>query len=403
MNNNNHLILAGWLIDGSGEHIKQKVILSISDGVITAIEPFSSSELPAASQFTDLSHCCVLPPLVDSHVHLCMSGSVDKAIRVRQLDATYEDSKPIISEHISHHFSHGILAVRDAGDPLGSVLRFKGEKQKGSTMPVKISSAGRAWHQRDRYGSLIGRHATEGESLDKAYKKDKSLTDYVKLINSGLNSLTVFNHQTSPQFTLEEMKAAISHAEDRGLKVMVHANGILPVQMALRAGAHSIEHGFFMGKENLEAMAESQTFWVPTAYTMKAYSQCIDYSLQNAERGVVEKNLAHQIEQIEYARKCGVKIALGTDAGSIGVLHGEALVEELKLLMQAGYSLVQALRCATYNGSELLGVEKELGHITVGRPATFLVTRGTPAQLPRKLSYLEAIYIDGKPCQAYRR
>ncbi|MBT8360637.1 MAG: amidohydrolase family protein [Deltaproteobacteria bacterium] len=403
MNNNHHLILAGWLVDGSGEHLKHKVILSILDGIITAIEPFNSSELPPASKFTDLSHCCVLPPLVDSHVHLCMSGSVDKELRTRQLEATYEDSKPIISKHISDHFSHGILAVRDAGDPLGSVLRFMSEKQKEPAMPVKISSAGRAWHQRKRYGSLIGRHPAEGESLDKAYIKDKSLTDYVKLINSGLNSLTVFNHQTSPQFTLEEMKAAISHAEDRGLKVMVHANGILPVQMALRAGAHSIEHGFFMGKENLEAMAESQTFWVPTAYTMKAYRQCIDYSLHNAEKAVVEKNLAHQIEQIEYARKCGVRIALGTDSGSIGVLHGEALVEELKIFMQAGFSLVQAMRCATYNGSKLLGVEKELGHLAVGKPATFLVTRGTPAQLPRKLSYLEAIYIDGKPCQAYRR
>jgi len=403
MNKNQHFILVGWLIDGSGENIRQKVMLSIMDGIITGVEPFNSSDTPAASQFTDLSHCCVLPPLVDSHVHLCMSGIVAQKHRIRQLNATYEESKLLISEHLAHHFSHGILAVRDAGDPLGSVLRFKSDQQSGQALPVIIKTAGRAWHQRDRYGRLIGRHPAEGESLDSAYKKDKPLTDHVKLINSGLNSLFVFNQQTSPQFTLEEMKAAISHAEDRGLKVMVHANGVLPVQMALSAGAHSVEHGFFMGKENLEAMAESQTFWVPTAYTMKAYVQCIDYSLQKVERAVVEKNLAHQIEQIEYAKKCGVKISLGTDAGSIGVLHGEALVEELKLLIQAGYSLVQAIRCATYNSSELLGVEKELGHLAVGKPATFLVTRGTPAQLPRKLSYLEAVYIDGKPCQAYRR
>lgn len=403
MNDKRHFVLVGWLIDVSGENIRRRVILSILDGVITAVEPFNSSDPPPASQFTDLSHCCVLPPLIDSHVHLCMSGSVDQKYRIKQLKATYEESKPIISEHIWHHFSHGILAVRDAGDPLGSVLRFKRDAQRRLTMPVIIKTAGKAWHQRHRYGSLIGRHPAEGESLDSAFKKEKPLTDQVKLINSGLNSLSVFNHQTLPQFTFEEMKAAICHAEDRGLKVMVHANGVLPVQMALSAGAHSIEHGFFMGKENLEAMAESQTFWVPTAYTMKAYGEYIDYSLQKGEKAVVEKNYAHQIEQIEYARKCGVKIALGTDAGSIGVLHGEALVEELKILMQAGYSLVQAMRCATYNNSKLLSVDKELGHLAVGHPATFIVTRGTPAQLPRKLTYLEAIYINGQPCLEYRR
>jgi len=403
MNSKHHFVLVGWLIDGSGANIRRKVILTIFDGVITAIEPYNSSDVPPASQFTDLSHCCVLPPLIDSHVHLCMSGSVDKKYRIRQLKATYEESKPLISEHISHHFSHGILAVRDAGDPLGSVLQFKRDAQTRRTMPVIIKTAGKAWHQRDRYGSLIGRHPGEGESLDGALKREKPPTDHVKLINSGLNSLSIFNHQTLPQFTLEEMKAAIAHAEDKGLKVMVHANGVLPVQMALSAGAHSIEHGFFMGKDNLEAMAESQTFWVPTAYTMKAYGEYIDHSLQKGEKAVVEKNYAHQIEQIAYARKCGVKIALGTDAGSIGVLHGEALVEELKILMQAGYSLVQALRCATYNSSKLLGVDKEMGHLVVGQPATFIVTRGTPAQLPRKLSYLEAIYLNGKPCMEYRR
>ena len=99
------------------------------------------------------------------------------------------------------------------------------------------------------------------------------------------------------------------------------------------------------------------------------------------------------------ARELGVTIALGTDAGSIGVLHGEAVGEELRLLLKAGCTLAEAIRCATWNGARLLGVDDHLGLIARNRPAHFLVVRGTPSQLPRKISCLQAIYLNGSPCR----
>jgi imidazolonepropionase-like amidohydrolase len=93
---------------------------------------------------------------------------------------------------------------------------------------------------------------------------------------------------------------------------------------------------------------------------------------------------------------------VGTGAGSIGILHGESMVEEMKLFIKAGYSLAETIRCASENGARFFGMEK-LGLLTVGRKATFLIARGTAQQLPRKLSYLEGIYIDGKPSSEYRK
>ncbi|EKD36773.1 MAG: hypothetical protein ACD_75C01377G0001, partial [uncultured bacterium] len=101
-------------------------------------------------------------------------------------------------------------------------------------------------------------------------------------------------------------------------------------------------------------------------------------------------------------RELGVDVALGTDAGSLGVLHGESVVEEMKLFMKAGYSLPEAIRCATLNGARLLGLDN-FGLIAKGRAATFLVARGGPAQLPRKLTYLEGIYLGGLPSKLYRK
>jgi adenine deaminase len=72
------------------------------------------------------------------------------------------------------------------------------------------------------------------------------------------------------------------------------------------------------------------------------------------------------------------------------------VVEEIKLFIKAGYSLEESIRCASENGAGFFGMD-ELGRLAVGRKATFLITKGTVRQLPRKLSFLEGIYVDGKP------
>jgi imidazolonepropionase-like amidohydrolase len=97
-----------------------------------------------------------------------------------------------------------------------------------------------------------------------------------------------------------------------------------------------------------------------------------------------------------------VTTAVGTGAGSAGILHGESMVEEMKLFIKAGYSLSETIRCASANGAGFFGMEK-LGILAVGRKATFLIARGTAQQLPRKLSYLESIYIHGAPSTTYRK
>ena len=399
-------ILAGWLIDGSGGPIREKVLLTIVDGRFAAIEQCKPANLPESFKFTDLSHCTLMPPLVDSHVHLFMSGTIDQKIREWQLVAGYDALRPIIGQHLHYLFSHGVLAVRDGGDRGGFALRYRSEKEMHNGVVLKV--VGRAWHKKGRYGSLIGRNPEEAENLAEAYikdSKDHDAIDQVKLVNSGLNSLKIFGRETPPQFTGEEIAAVVAAAAQQGRKVMVHANGREPVRLAVEGGCHSIEHGFFMGRENLQLMAEKGIFWVPTVFTMKAYGANIN-SVNSAQAGVdrqvIEKNLNHQIEQLALARELGVNVALGTDAGSLGVLHGESMVEEMKLFKKAGYSLAETVRCATSNGAALLGID-DFGLIAVGKTATFLVARGAPAQLPRKLSYLEAIYQSGVPSELYRK
>jgi imidazolonepropionase-like amidohydrolase len=264
-------------------------------------------------------------------------------------------------------------------------------------LPFTLKAAGKAWHQKGRYGSMLGRHPVSDLPFATSYSRESDAVDHVKVINSGPNSLTAYARETPPQFDRDALRAIILRARDDGRNVMIHANGRLPVQTALEAGCHSIEHGFFMGRENLERMADKKIFWVPTACAMLALlknSTLIDKS----NNAVIEQNLQHQLKQISFARECGVPVALGTDSGSLGVFHGKAIAEELNLFLEAGYSLSEAIRCATRNGAELLGLEDK-GCIAKEGPADFLVFRSTPDELLKNLSSPQAIFLNGHPWQ----
>ena len=131
---------------------------------------------------------------------------------------------------------------------------------------------------------------------------------------------------------------------------------------------------------------------------MAAYSQRLDQ--RSVEVGVARRNFDHQLEQIRSAEQCGVLLALGTDAGSLGVNHGTAVREEMKIWMSAGLSLEKTIQCASSRGATLLGLEEEMGTLAPGKPATFLAVRGDPEGLPDALNSPGRIYMRGKEVSA---
>ena len=170
---------------------------------------------------------------------------------------------------------------------------------------------------------------------------------------------------------------------------------------ALAAECASIEHGFFMGRENLEALAANGTVWVPTVVTMAAYARQLaggdDFggAASGADLDVVRRNRDHQLEQVRRAYELGVTVAVGTDAGSLGVEHGQAVGEEMRLLAEAGFSVEAVVRAATWNGARLLGLE-DRGRLTVGQRADLIAVAGPPASLLRNLRTPEALFLKGR-------
>ena len=395
MKNRKHYIKAGWLFDGTGAAPKRNVLLEITQGIFS--NSVSQAEIHGVDleNITDLSAYCLLPPFIDSHAHLCMSGTLDRQRRKDQLSADYQYLEPVISGHIEDQLRHGVIAVRDGGDRLASVLYYKKCREAVGKKSLIIKSPGKAWHGRGRYGGLIGRTPEQGESLYEAVVRDKEDVDHIKLVNSGLNSLDVYRKETKPQFDYEELRQVVAEAEKNKKKVMVHANGEVPVKEAVRAGCSSIEHGFFMGEETMKMLADKKTFWVPTVFTMKAYLEAIKSGCVSGNQTVVAKMLEHQTNQLKRARRLGVRVAVGTDSGSCGVFHGASFVEEMKLFTDAGYSVAETLRCASYMGAQILGIEDEYGLIAKNRPAHFLAVAGAPSDVLGNLAGAVGVYLYG--------
>ena len=201
-------------------------------------------------------------------------------------------------------------------------------------------------------------------------------------------------------------------------RTVVVANGATAVTEALAAGCDAIEQGYRMGEANLRLMARNRVLWIPSLLRARngldcassGGSVCCRFSLRAVAPGAPQPGaeaywrglLADQLAQLRLARSLGVPVAVGTGAGSPGILHGESVVEEMKLFLRAGWSLEETMHSASEQGARFFGMDN-LGGLAVGRPATFLVTRGSPQQLPRKLAYLEGIYLGGQPSDSYRK
>ncbi|MDY6905162.1 MAG: amidohydrolase family protein [Thermodesulfobacteriota bacterium] len=377
------LVKAGWLIDGGGAPAKRHGWLHVVRGSVDRVgEEYRAQPLVDAPEMTviDLSAYTVLPALIDSHVHLVMSGSPDETIRSTQPAAAFEDAATVIRGHVEASQQHGVMAVRDGGDANGHVTRYKESRKNGPDGHFVLKTANRGWYRPGRYGRIVGGAPLTGKGDLTAIERGMARADHVKLVNSGLNSLKTFGRQTTPQFSRETLSAIVSLAKTAAKPVMVHVNGELPVADAVMAGVSSIEHGYFMGRENLDRMADAGIFWVPTVAPMFAYAR-----LGGEGADIAAQNMDHQLEQLTHARKAGVKVALGTDAGSPGVNHGAGVGLEMTLFLQAGYTLEEVIQTATAHGADLLGM-KDRGCLWPGMPALFIAVPGPPEKVPQNLS-----------------
>jgi imidazolonepropionase-like amidohydrolase len=180
------------------------------------------------------------------------------------------------------------------------------------------------------------------------------------------------------QMMEDEAKAIVETAHLYGKKVAVHAHGADGINVALRAGADSIEHGTLIDDESLKLFRASGAFYVPTLSTINGYLERIAAN-PNAYAPEVRKKIDWRIgitgEALRKAVPAGVKIAFGTDAGVSK--HGRN-ADEFELMVKHGMTPAAAIHAATVNAAALLQLSDQIGSIEPGKSADIVAVGGDP-------------------------
>jgi imidazolonepropionase-like amidohydrolase len=198
--------------------------------------------------------------------------------------------------------------------------------------------------------------------------------DCVKFIATG-GVMTPNVEPGAQQLTLAELTAGVEEAHKAGRKTAAHAHGADGIRAAVLAGIDSIEHGSFMTNETMDLMRERGTFYSVTLCSGQGFLDApagtvADWAIEKGKR---VREAMNDTFKRAYAK--GVKLVLGTDAGTPFNRHGDN-ARELEIMVELGANPLDALKFGTRNGAELLGKLDQLGTIERGKLAD-LVLCGT--------------------------
>jgi imidazolonepropionase-like amidohydrolase len=193
----------------------------------------------------------------------------------------------------------------------------------------------------------------------------------------------------------DEAKALIETAHLYGKKVAVHAHGADGIVLALRHGADSIEHGTMLEDEGIDLLRKTGAYYVPTLSTINGYRERLakDPQAYTPEvRAKIDWRISVTGQALRKAFPRGVKIAFGTDAGVSK--HGRN-ADEFLLMVEHGMPPMEAIKAATTNAADLLGLAAEVGTLEPGKRADLIAVEDDPLADVSVLQRVSFVMKDG--------
>lgn len=258
----------------------------------------------------------------DCHIHMILDGmNYRKAIDHQKICPDEE----LIRKRLHTYADAGITFLRDGGDAWGvGACAAKLAPQYGIDYRTPVFPI----HKQGRYGAFIGRGFSDMDQYRMLVSEAKDRgADFIKIMISGIMDFNELGKLSCEPLSDREIGEMISIAHDEGMAVMAHANGAECVDAAVHSGVDSIEHGAYLNDEQLRAMAEANTIWVPTLCTIVDLIGCGRYPDH------VLKPLAElHGDNIRRFSQYGGTLAVGSDAGAYLVPHVEGSMDEYRLL-----------------------------------------------------------------------
>lgn len=384
------VIHAGHLIAEPGKPVRGPSTIVVENGRIVSVTDGHQPAEPGAT-LVDLRGKYILPGLIDSHVHLTSDAG---GIAGQLEEITLSPAAQAFNAEVNgmKTLRAGFTTVRNLGDGDGATLALRDAIAAGKVRGPRIVDAGNsisgsAGHMDSSLGyrdELRPFFAGAGNTCNGADDCRRAVrlqigrgADVIKFASTGgVNSR--IGAGLGKQMFDDEALAIVDTAHLFGKKVAVHAHGADGIRLALAAGVDSVEHGMILDEATIAAWAKSKAYYVPTLSTVNGYKERIAANAGAYEPDVLAKiqwRIGITGQSLEKLVPRGVRIAFGTDAGVSK--HGRN-ADEFELLVRHGMTPVEALKAATVNAADLLGLSSEIGTIAPGKSADIIAVASDP-------------------------
>jgi imidazolonepropionase-like amidohydrolase len=383
------VLRAPRLLDGTGTRAVEDAALLVEEGRIAyagpaAGLPGSASQVPTV----EFSGATLLPGLVDAHVHLVASGDPDLAAGLPRTEAERTIAAVV---NARRNLERGVTLVRDLGAPGAEAVLVGRAVEEGTVAGPRVVAAGPAVTMTGGHIPYLGRVTDGVDAMRAAVRANLALgARCIKVVATG-GVLTMGVDPREPAYTQAELDALVSEAHRLGLTVAAHAIGEGGVAAALRAGVDSVEHGMFLDEAAIELFLAtgarlSATFSAPHGILS---GPSVPGWIKDRARPAAEA----QVESFRAAVSAGVTVVAGTDAGTPDNPHG-GVAREVAFMVEAGLDVLKAVRAATAEAADLLGVP-DRGVLRQGAAADVLVADGDVTAEVQALQRPLAVFQDG--------
>jgi len=417
------------VIDGTGANAKDDQTIVIGEGKIQSVTATTTAKIPANAQTMDLTGYTVLPGLVGMHNHMFfpMGGSPP-------MYSNMGSSFPRL------YLANGVTTIRTTGSVAPYTdLEIKKLIDSGAMIGPKM-------HITAPYLEGIGSFTPVMHTLADANDARRMVNFWA---DQGATSFKAYMN-----ITRDELRAVVEEAHKRGLKVTGHLCSI-GFKEAAEIGIDNLEHGLMVDSE---FVANKQPDKCPQGVGASLRQLDLTSApVQEMIRTLVAKNVAvtstlpvfeaggaplsqngigaasallnprvlgvmstdarvrylqararvsSQGDYVSLLRKAmeferafvqagGLLIAGLDPTGNGGIVAGFGDLREVELLVEAGFTPVEAIKIATLNGAKFLGEDARIGSIVPGKQADLMVVKGNPVASISDIEKVEIVFKDG--------
>lgn len=346
-------------------------------------EAGTSVKHPSDAEIIDLGDRTLMPGLIDAHIHLFLHPgaedlqTVQESVPQRTVMATLAARDDLMA---------GFTAERDMGtEGAGSAdTAVRDAIDEGRIPGPRLRISGNAINILGGHEDAIGynpeqhilpnaNYANNADELVAVMRQQfKEGADFIKIYETGADSVKEGRLSTPYQYTEPQLEAAVKEAARLGKHVAVHATGEPGTLYAAQAGVVSIDHADQLSTETMRLMKEKQIFGVPTFAIFEYFADHAATPQQGARQ---RQMLDIKAQEFKKQIAAGVPMAAGSDVGPFP--HGTQ-AREFVLMVKYGMSPLAVLQADLLNGAKVLGWDAQIGSLEAGYFADVIAVPGDP-------------------------